>query len=70
MSSLAIKVSSEKALELQLTCASHHKMTFSKFKSFACAFQGTIFDILLNSSKTFCSIMTHRLAGSGEVSCI
>ena len=53
MSSLAIEVSSEKALELQLTCKSLHKVTFSKFESFACAFQRTIFDILLNSLKSF-----------------
>ena len=38
-SSLAIEVSSEKALELQLTCESHHKMTFSEFDSFACRAQ-------------------------------
>ena len=44
---LAIKVSSEKALEYQLTCESFHKTTFLKFDSFACAFQGAIFDILL-----------------------
>ena len=51
MSSLAIKVSSEKALDLHLACKSRHKMTFFKFESFACTFQGTMFDILLNSSK-------------------
>ena len=32
--SLAIEVSSEKALELQLTCEIHHKTTFSKSDSF------------------------------------
>ena len=53
MSSLAIKVSLEKALELQVTCESCHKTTFSMFESFAFEFQGTIFDILLNSSKSF-----------------
>ena len=37
-SSLAIKVSSEKALELRLGSDSHHKTTFSKFESFGCAF--------------------------------
>ena len=50
---LATKVSSEKALELQLTCETCHMMIFSKFGSFACAFQGTIFDILLNILKSF-----------------
>ena len=45
MSFLIIEVTSEKALELQLTCESCHKMTFSRFDPFAYAFQGTIFDI-------------------------
>ena len=45
MSSLAIEVSSEKALELQFTCESHHKVTFLNLDSFACALQRTIFDI-------------------------
>ena len=51
MSSLAVEVSSEKPLELQLTCESHHETIFSEFESFGFVFQGTIFDILINSSK-------------------
>ena len=31
--SIATELSSEKALELQLTCQSYHEMTFSKFDS-------------------------------------
>ena len=41
------------SLRAPFTCKSSHKMTFSKFDSFACAFQGTIFEILLNISKRF-----------------
>ena len=64
MGSLAIEISSEKALELQLTCESCHKMTFSKFDSFTCAFQGTIFDNYNNKHfETFCLIMTYCLSG-------
>ena len=48
MSSLTLEISSKKASKLQLTRESHHKMTVSKFDSFACSFQGTAFDILLN----------------------
>ena len=51
MSSLTTKVSSEKALQLQLTCESQHKTTLSKFESFACIFQGTIFNILVFKTK-------------------
>ena len=44
-SSLALEVSSKKALEFQATCKGCHKMAFSKFDSVACAFQETILDI-------------------------
>ena len=44
MSSLATEISSEKALELQITYKHHDVMICLKFKSFACPFQGTIFD--------------------------
>ena len=45
-------------------------MTFSKFEPLACAFQGTIFDKLLNSLKRFAHILAFFRLGSGEVSCI
>ena len=61
MSSLVIKVSPEKAMELQLNCENHHKKIFSKFESFACAFQGTITD----TSVTFRKVLldSDRLSG-------
>ena len=69
-SSLAIKISSEIALKLQLTSESCYKQTFSKFESIACTFQGTIFDILLNILKRFTWSWPAVWLGSGEVSCI
>ena len=61
MSSLVIKISSEKAMELQLNCENHHKTTFSKFESFGCAFQGAITD----TSVTFRKVLldSDRLSG-------
>ena len=47
-SSFSYKVSLEKALELQLTCETCHIMFFSKSGSFACAIQGTTFDIRIS----------------------
>ena len=40
-------------MELQLICESYHEMSFSKFDSLACAFQGTVVDILLTIFKSF-----------------
>ena len=45
-SCLAIEVPLEKILEIQLTCVTHHKMTFSKFDSFDHVFQGIFFYIM------------------------
>ena len=44
MSSLSIKVSSEKALDCSILARATIS-DFWKFEPFACAFQGTIFDI-------------------------
>ena len=44
-------------------------MIFSKFESFACTFQGTIFDILLTILKSFAQFWPSVCLGSGEVSC-
>ena len=48
-SCLAVEISSEKALKLQLTCESHHKMITTEFDSCFCMFQS----ILLNISNSF-----------------
>ena len=69
-SSLAINISSEIALELQLTSESCDKQSFSKFEPIACTSQGTSFDILLNISKCFTWSWPALWLGSGEVSCI
>ena len=57
MSSLTIKVSSEKALQLQLTCESHHKRLSRSLKHLLMHFQGqSLIYVLLNSLKRFAQI--------------